>query len=326
MYQHIHTNKIVNYTNRRAEESVGKLPFTSAEPHQVMQEVQEMSPGVWINKKLANFLVLLRNQIRGVEFGVTSDCSTQWLFGDRVFKEVWAYLPNQPYALGRVGHGDPSVDRDSDKEAYWVYSRTIFNAKYAAHRDQYNMVTTKDMFKAVKEAKKSLRAYSPHECALVTARDFTHAVENEVNTVNNAVSSTKYKVTDSPDLYRELQHILELSDHGQYQFLSDDLKAKVQAWKQATDEWAVEKVRSIPSCFVHVNVIRDKQRFDVVECADAKQVSKCLRDNSSTNYYYEEDLPTELMGKLSVLSLLEGGQYSKGVGLRISDTMFWVEK
>lgn len=328
MYAHTYTSKIVSYTNKRAEDRNNRdtIPFSQAEPHQVMQDVQEITPGVWVVKRLANFMAVLRNQIRGIEFGVTTDCSTKWMFGDRVFREVYAYFPNQPYALGRVGYGDPTVDNDSDKEAYWVLSRTIFNAKYAAHRDQYNMVTTKDVNKAVKEAKKSLRSYSPLECALATKNGFVSFVEDEANNINSGVRSTKNKVSDSPDLLRELQHILELSNHGQYQFLSEILKTNIQAWKQATDEWAVEKIRAIPACFVNVTVIRDKQRFDVVDCKDAKNMRESLGNDAPTNYYYEEDLPPELLGKLSVLSLLEHGQYSKGVGLRITDTMFWVEK
>lgn len=324
MYSHTYTSKVISYTASRGTEK--SIWFRSAEPHDVSQQVHEMAPEVWIAKPLANFMAVLRNQIRGIEFGVTSDCETKYVLGDYVYKEVWAFFPNQPYALGRVGYGDSSVNGSSDKETYWVYSRTICNGKYAAHREQYNMVATKDVNKAVKEAKKSLRVYSPQECAAATRNGFMSFVNDEVNTVSNKVGHAKHKVSDSPDLLRELQHLLELSSHGRYQFLSEILKTNIQAWKQATDEWATEKVRAIPACFVNVTVIRSQQRFDVVECTDAKNMRLALKEEAPTNYYYEEDLPPELLGRLSVLSLLEHGQYSKGVGMRVTDTMFWVEK
>jgi hypothetical protein len=50
-----------------------------------------------------------------------------------------------------------------------------------------------------------------------------------------------------------------------------------------------------------------------------------LRGSQPTTYYADE-LPEEIAGRVSVLNILEEGQYVARVGQKIDETTFWIEK
>ena len=47
--------------------------------------------------------------------------------------------------------------------------------------------------------------------------------------------------------------------------------------------------------------------------------------NQSTTYSMDE-LPEDIGGAISVLSILEDGQYVPRVGQKVDDTTFWIER
>ena len=69
---------------------------------------------------------------------------------------------------------------------------------------------------------------------------------------------------------------------------------------------------------------RGEQTFDAIVIDDIKKDGTLYRDMPCQRYT-DRDLPEEYMGKLSVLSLLEVGQYTPGVGKRVEETCFWLE-
>ena len=317
MYRHTLVKSVLSYMSKYSKDTAPELTWEERE------KLLPFHDGMLIPRQLHNFMAVLRNQMRGIEFGINAHCGQEFIGGRHCYVEVWAYFPNEPYLMGRIGYGDPTVNKDATSKQYWVYSRTISNQKFAEHRDQYYMKTGKDLGKMVKEAKRHLRPYSPVECAQETASRFLSSVSDGANNVRNRQQNAEYKIKTHDNLFRELKHLYTLSEDEQYQFLSSDLRSAIGTLIKADEEWRTESVRPVPAAFVSVNVIRGEQRFDVVEVDNAKGTWSKM--NKTTKYYYNHDIPEDLMGKLSVLSILDVGGYTERVGQRVSETMFWVE-
>jgi len=277
-----------------------------------------------VHTQTKRFAERLAQEFRGCTFGIDKHCKQSWEQNRLVHNEVWLMMPNQPYALARIGYGDFSPS-SKGISCFGVYSRTINNEKYKGGSDQYYMAMSTDIERAVKNAKKHIRMFSPVEYAQMTAGEFTNEVEACSSKVGDAWSIARRTARESDHLYKELKHLME-SGH---RFLSDEFAGMVTNWITTAKEWSIEKNRAVPAYFVHVSVVRDEQMFDIVEVEDAKgklgNYSQAWADAKSQKFK-ANDLPEDLMGKLSVLSLLEPGQYTQGVGKRIDDTMFWVER
>ena len=280
--------------------------------------------GIPVHPETKRFVERLRAQYRGCKFGVNRECKTAWSAGHLVYNDVWLMMPGQAYALARVGYGDYSPS-GSGTSMFMVHSRTIENEKYRVGSEQYNMVMSSDIERAFKNAKKHVRMYSPVEYASLTAKEFVSHVESDSDTVRNDWMRARGQVKDNDNLYKELKHLMECG----HKFLSDEFAGLVTNWIDTAKAWSVEKNRKVPAYFVHVSVVRDQQLFEVIEIDDAKgplgNYSQTWAD-AKPQRFAADDIPEDIMGKLSVLSLLEPGGYSAGVGKRVDEAMFWVER
>lgn len=270
------------------------------------------------------FLERLRQEFRGATFGIDGENKRMFVGGMLCFADLWLMLPGQSYALARVGYGGYSM-KSSSPHCYMVYARMIQNDKYHAGRDQYYMVMTTDFERGVKNAKKYVRMYSPMEYACVTAHEFGYEVEAHSSNVKGKWEEARKTAVNSNHIYREIKHLVDCG----HKFLSDEFSQMVTAWIDTATQWNAEKTRKVPVYFVNVSVVRDEQIFEIVEIEDAKgplgNFSRNWAD-ATTHRFKADDIPEDIMGKLSVLSLLKPGQYSQGVGKRVSETMFWVER
>lgn len=280
--------------------------------------------GISVHSETKRFLERLRVQYRGCKFLVDKHCKSSFLSGMLVFNDVWLTMPGQAYALARVGYGNYSPT-NAGVSMFMVYSRTIENEKYKIGSEQYYMAMSSDIERAVKNAKKHVRMFSPVEFAQMTAREFTNEIGRCNEEVQEKWSSARRRARESEHLYKELKHLME-SGH---RFLSDEFTGMVASWIENAKVWEAEQKRPIPAYFVHVTVVRDEQLFDILEITDAKgqlgNYSMSWADAKSQRFR-ASDIPEDIMGKLSVLSLLEPGSYSAGVGKRVDEAMFWVER
>jgi hypothetical protein len=289
--------------------------------------------GIPVHPSVKPFLDALRKQYRGAFFGVSGDCAGVFWNGWYVHKDLWLMVPDCPMALARVGYGNYSPKNNYDRykpEYYMVYSRTIENEKYRAGSEQYNMAMSKDMDKALKNASKHIRRYRPIELAETSVASIANHVERNESKVRDAMRKARENVIGTNMgvelLLRELKHALS-SGH---RFFDPTFEANAMAWVDKDKDWDAEKVRPIPAYFVTVSTLRDEQIFEIIEVANVKEYTefkhKYKEMEGATKTYKADDIPEDIMGKLSVLSLLEVGGYSEGVGKRVDETMFWVER
>jgi hypothetical protein len=295
-----------------------------------------------VTKQILEFRNAIRKFIPNAKFGVTRDNKFYWANNMEVYTDVWVYTPDEPYARSRVGYGTYTMKTNdnrsssdggtfldnalADTHTYMVYSRTISNTKYAPYRAQYHMMLSKDMERGIKNARAHIRRFTATDYALANKKAITkslyHTESDLTDKLNEARRATVSR--NISELIEELKHLLTI-DHT---FLSGSFREKVLHLIQLEDEVKAETNRDVPGCFVFVGELRGEQTFDVVHVPNMKNDEYMKNKFLSTvvpQQYKADTLPENIMGKLSVLSIMEEGNYVKSVGQRTHETMFWVE-
>ena len=274
-----------------------------------------------MNKPLADWCEELRAVNRRVQFGVRGSGTnlTTGAYGLKICNEVWMYLPEQPYAQMRLGYRDYFTTGASG-ERYGIYTRLIQNGKYNTDNEQHCMSLTEKFDRAIVNAKKFMRPYTPQELVRIKLGDFANNVANETNTFNGEAAGASSTVRMHDALLPELSYLI---DSG-YEFKSGQLRAAVIDWVAKHKAAQEHRARARHAWFVHVYERFDKQYFDVIEMFDVHKKNNPSIQSSRT--YTADDMPEEIMGKLSVLTMVDIGHRVSDVGMRATETTFYVER
>lgn len=271
--------------------------------------------------QLYAFCTALREVSPRIKFGVDGDCSWMRTGPYRMHSEVWMYLPEQPYAIMRLGYKNYfTSDRASQDFRYGIYSRMIFNDKYNPNNDQYCMSMSGDLTRAVRAAKKYMRGYSPEEMILVNVENFRDLVREETQKFNSECGEASNEVRQSTDLLIELTHLVDAG----YEFKTPTIKGLIENYRAKRTAMQEHNARARHAWFVHVHMRGEKQMFDVVEILDVHKQSQA--NVQRTELYDETTLPEEIAGKLSVLTMMQNKQRVPDVGMRATETTFYVER
>lgn len=319
------TEKFVEKTNealKEMEDALQSPDCTAQERDRIdfHRKGYRIVDGLPINPKLAAWCDHLRTVNRRIQFGMRGGINFQHgVYGLKICNEVWMYLPEQPYALMRLGYRDYFTTGASG-ERYGIYTRLIQNGKYSADNAQHCMALTEKFDRAVINAKKFMRPYTPDELVRVKLGDFANNVANETNTFNSEASGASSGVRMHDALLPELAYLV---DSG-HEFRSGQLRAAVVDWMAKHKAAQEHRARARHAWFVHVYEQFDKQCFDVIEMFDVHKNSNPSTQSPRT--YTADDMPEEIMGKLSVLTMVDVGHRVPDVGLRATETTFYVER
>jgi hypothetical protein len=249
---------------------------------------------------------------------------------------LYVYREGDNYVMGIIGYGDFQTNGDGD-DRYAVWSPNIKNMKYS-HGLQQNMSLALKQDKAVKNAMKYIRPLTVEQTMKLSLRQCHRAAQEVVskirdNTgelrrelVNNFFDTSTYSAPKPNPLQRELKHLVESG----YEFLDKDLGDKLHKMFGGLKE--LEAARQVvDNTFTFVEAIvspTGRQMFRVHTDVDASTHYSITRSVSelpdNTSVYDQHNLPDELAGKLSVLSMLELEGYVEGVGYRAADNVFYV--
>ena len=263
-------------------------------------------------------------------------------FAERVCKELrvkmhardsrsyWIYRDDCPYVLGWVAYGDYR-DGGDGTNMYIVQARTIVNGKYAEYSKQYFMKMSTNVDVAVRNAKKFLRMMSPQEIAGTRLRDASNAVDGVVDTARNEFTEIRNKVIDvetslyssrtntGSALLNELRHLM----NSNHEFIDADFGQNLTAFFTKQDELTALQNRTVPMWFVRVYERMSQQMFDVLTIDNAESSYKAQMSDDVSRYT-ADDLPEEIMQKLSVLNILSKDDYVDDVGFSAGEGMFYV--
>lgn len=242
--------------------------------------------------------------------------------------EFSVYMDEYPFDFGRVGFRDYAVGRGDSRgkpPTFGIYSRKIHNTKYSDGRDQFHMVMTASADKAVKLAGKYLVPYTNRELAQAyykgVQREMDKARHDAHKEMNNLVGDTINRM-DNNAIAME---IVSLMAQGA-KFATQGFKDIADRVHAVTDKVKEENARKVDAWFVRLRKVGEDTYVDVQVADDVRKNDYKPSLVGQPTTYPEKEVPEDLLGSISVLSILEDGQYVPRVGLKIDERTFWVER
>jgi hypothetical protein len=269
-------------------------------------------------EKHVNQSVMLHDFRRDVQAAIPG-CRTTAL-GDH---QCWVYMPDDHFTMGVISYGK-HTQNGRGPSSYAVRSRTIINSKYSSGVGR-NTVTSTDRAVAVKNAKKYLRKWAPNELMDMT-RAYPRDAIASVREASRAGMATQELALFGGQLpnrrdalvMAELRHLLN-SNHA---FLDRTIAEQLTQYFGSWDEdFSLRNGHSMH--FVALSVSHGRQRFDVISLDG---VDGWYPKFSSAVQTYYEDVPEHILGRLSVLNMVEDRTYVQGVGYRHTAGLFYVVK
>lgn len=238
----------------------------------------------------------------------------------RVVDEVFVYMDDFPCELGRISWSDNTVS--SGEITYGVHSRKIKNAKYGSLRDQHHMVLTNNLGKAVKNARKYLVPYTTQELAQV----FYKGMNTKVREVYSEVREALYDGADPVRHNRQaiLQEIAFLKKQGVH-FITPEFRKVADTIDELMANFTAQETRKVSSVFVRFKQVGDITYADFVEAHNVRDRGPYTGDAHATSCPIDE-LPQDIAGQVAVLNILKNDDYVSGIGMKIDDRTFWVER
>jgi len=236
---------------------------------------------------------------------------------------LWVYYPDEPYPMGYIGYGDFRTEVSGDDQ-YIVGSRTITNEKYGSYQDQHNMKMTVNVETAMRNARRFLRNFSPQEMAKSKLRTVCSQSQDSLGDISTEYRNKMRELFDheSSRSNKMLTELRNLVDTG-HEFVDAAFGSELRVMFELLDDQKALKDKPIHMYFVRVSEKFGKQTFDV-GTIDNVQKSSWQVEMSNEFKRYTDDLPEEIMGKLSVLTMVENDSYVDDVGYRAGEGMFYV--
>ena len=284
--------------------------------------------GVMIRPELKEFIDKIRQTYKFYEVGFTRHCQTTWVSGlCDVFEEAVFYVPNEMFARGAIGYGTgfgASGRKSEDKAEYMVYSRLISNSRYRSDRKQKNMVRTDNLDKALRSAYKYLQPYSLNEVAEVSRSELAWNMRRLAEGKKYESSGTYNAITDRKLLVNELQALVQSG----YKFVSEEFASNVGTYFQQMKEYQEKYTKPVNAYFVLFrNDHNDEPIVEVTECFNVREGDEGGRRTYGEKVVLkQEDLPIDIAGKVAVINMTEQDRYVEGVGMKVNDTSFWIER
>lgn len=242
----------------------------------------------------------------------------------RVCDEFFVYMDEFPFDIGRIGYGDNGVK--SGDSSYSVYSRKISNAKYAVHRDQHHMVMTTDVAKAVKNASKHLSPFTTRELAQAFYEPMHHNVSRVYEQVKIKMMNGARGIVDNRMAI--LQEVQFLAKQG-VEFTTPEFRELAGNVDQLIADYNEQDKRNVSAFFVRFKKVGDETYADLQEVLNVREIRWDARMNTKDTQaltYHVNEIPQDIAGQIAVLNILEDDGYVAGVGMKLDETTFWVER
>jgi hypothetical protein len=275
--------------------------------------------------KLCQFARSLSTQMRDIKFA------------HKDANSLFVFMEGEYMCMGWIGYGDFLKYTTPDNYSYVVYSRHIKNKKYDGYQsEQYYMAQSINESTAIKNCKRYLRNYNTVEMADIQLRDVKQHAINTVsqiddkagNALDNVFKFSRYR-PDSSNMFKAIRHILNSGIELPDKTFQDEL---VKAYKEY-DNYLMHKTKPVNMLYIKVYERLGKRTFDVINLG---RVATGKNEDTSLHYHtlkdkdvvrYDDDTLSEyIVGKISVLSMVDPDTYVDDVGFRskIENTFYVV--
>lgn len=282
--------------------------------------------GLPVTKQVLEFATELRKQCPNYKFGAVRFTHARYdgMGSGHKFTRLAVYVDSCEYVLGHIGYADFYISNDTDTETYMVYSRTIKNKKIHDSRDQHNMLMSVDLKRGVKNAAKSLRIYTMREIAKMSVGDFGSNLRSNRNDTVQEAHKFVSRITTNV-MMAELRHLIRSG----VEFVTPEFKDAAANFMTADEE--AQKVKNTKYGGYFVTFTKTGPNKDVLQ-ASVLTYSKGLDEYNGDPTPDGEtvmpaaDLPDDIQAKIAVLSMSADGAFVPGVGMKVSDTSYWIER
>ena len=253
---------------------------------------------------LADFQHVLSRKMRGVKFSRGVDSHTS----------CWVYYPHEKYARGIISADNP--------RGYAVHSRVIENGRYNSASPEHHMQWSTNLNTAVKKAAAALTEFNVAEIATMNSNVYAanrdEQLMKEKGKRQEALNKLGVDNVGCP-AFRSLAAMVEQIPHA-------EVKQSVQDTLLYNQNVGELQGSGESPMFVHVG--QDRSGRQTVTGIPLKQInyrSVRLEDDVRPMRFTEgSEEYNELIGKLSVLSVAQLGDYVHGVGMRVDEDEFYV--
>ena len=265
---------------------------------------------------MQEFMQELRKAFRGVLF---TPCPQ-----DK--RRTYMHMPNDPYVMGYIGYGDFQTTAKAMQSSYVVSSRHIMNYKYADYNDQYYMAMSINISTAVRNAKKYLRPLTTKDMALDEHNDMQRKSNDTESRASNAKNTAQSDLLARSNREKKieynpmLEYMRTLVKVG-HEFTDKELESNLLTYFKLEDEHKVLLDKGINVSYVRIYEKYGKQVFDVAPIISKDRYSHIVGDITP---YGKADVPEDIVGKVSMLSMVDNGHWVDDVGYRVDATMFYV--
>ena len=269
---------------------------------------QEATP----REDLADFQHVLSRKMRGIRFSRGADNHTS----------CWVYYPHEKYARGIIG-----VQHRDGERTYRVMSRVVKNGRYKnPNSRERRMFWSKNLQTAVKKAAAALPEFSVAEIAAMNCKVYGQNRKEQLlvekSKRQEALDKLGVDRVECP-AFRCLAAMVEQITHA-------EAKQSVQDAVLYNQNVAELQGSGESPMFVYVGQDRGERQIVTglpVESIheDSKNTPLRLEDDARPVRFTEgSEEYNELVGKLSVLSVAQLGDYVHGVGMRVDEDEFYV--
>ena len=242
--------------------------------------------------------------------------------------KLWVYHPHETYMRGWIGYGDFRQDPQNREDTYWVFSRNIQNNRYNWGDGQF-MRNSKKLDKAVQIAATTLSPWDLSEIGQMTWSDMSSArskendrlLDESRDIIKPYLDNTySQRMEGFKTLLDELENlVVEVNRGSSYKWLNDSLGTDLHKYFELR-----RKNNSILNrnnyAMVLAWVERNALQTVVVNSSD----SWGYRSGHGHKTYPLDQIPEDLMGKMSVLHHMDKNTYVPDVGVRVAEEVYYV--
>jgi len=316
-YDHVLVSRLVEETTHLREKLANLVTTQTGNTEAHMHE------GILYCKEVFEFYTKLKLIHPQLEIGVVRGAFGGVIGGGATF--AWLYVPTQQYAMLKIGYGRFRIGKDC-LPAYMIYARGVQNSKYKDWRDQHYMQHSENINTIVAQAKKQLRPYTQAEEAAMTISVFRGLVYAD----KSAALAAKMRASDNirfavqSDVLDELVGLRQAGHVFASRKLCEAVDEYIAKKKAAAEEEALHAhawyVRIIDRC--------GEQMAEVLDIYDVAQKDAEDITNSAAliKRYKLDEIPETLAGRITLLNMAGVNNGVSGVGLKLNDRAYWVER
>ena len=305
-HEHYEMSHVIQYTDRAKHQQ--DVTFTGREPANDYDG--KLVDGLWLCKECANIVAELRKKHPDLKIGANRD-TRSW---SGMLSDVVVYREGEPYALGRIGHGDIGVGTTDYK--YYILSRKLRKARGGWGRWQNYIKASNEMKNVLKYVKDGFVSYAPAEIASMSIDEFTQTIRRERNVADGMTTGAWRQVANT--LGDELRDELCAMVAEGYQFKNHKITEGIANYIATKAAKAEVDAKRLDAYFM---VVGDSKttviEYEGLEC-----------DNKAKGYteVKTEDIPYDLQFKIASLQVAAPMHYVEELGMRVSDRTFWVQR